>query len=184
MSRIFLLQDNVEWEPRLAPAEPSNTVRGQPMNYKAWFAFYLKKNQGSRRCLISAFSVVGGAHRSINLDSTDDVSISSELEQARQYKNITLFMLPTHAHDDMDVAMNLVNIALEKSTLWVDFFIAKFANGKVIEELRLICADTTIIRPPALVAQHLLMIELQLPSVTLSHGKPDPTGVEFRHVKM
>ena len=41
---------------------------------------------------VHSFEVDGGAVRKINLDSTDEPTINSELEQARTYKNITLYM--------------------------------------------------------------------------------------------
>ncbi len=44
---------------------------------------------------IYSFSVIGGANRSIDLSSTNDMSISSEMEQARSYKNIILYKLPS-----------------------------------------------------------------------------------------
>jgi hypothetical protein len=156
------------------------------MNYQSSLSFVLKDKETPKggRCVISAFSVVGGASRSINLGSTDDVSISSELEQGRQYKNITLFMPPTKDHVDMDVAMTLMNAALAKSTLSIAFIIAKRVKGKKIEELMLACDDTTLIRPPLVVAKHLLMIELRLPTATLHHGKTSPRGADLPFVEM
>jgi hypothetical protein len=156
------------------------------MNYKAWLQFgpTKEKDPGGGTCVISSFSVVGGASRSINLDSTDDISISSELEQARQYKNITLFMPPTKDHVDMQVAMTLMFAAEAKSTLSIAFIIKKQVKGKSIEELMLGCHDATLISTPYLVAKHLLMIQFRLPTVILYHGKTSRTGVELPFVEM
>src|SRR5687767_10517348 len=104
------------------------------MNYKAWLEFLLKEERGGGKCPISSFSVVGGAYRSVNLDSTDDVSISSELEQARQHKNITLFMPPTKDHVGVEVAMTLAHAEMKKSTLSIAFIIKKQLKGKILEE--------------------------------------------------
>src|SRR5262245_54034395 len=45
---------------------------------------------------VKSFSVDGGANRTIDLKSTDDVSVASELEQARTHENLTVFIPPTN----------------------------------------------------------------------------------------
>ena len=63
------------------------------------------KELASRRLIaVDSFEVDGGAFRTIKLKSTDDISISSELEQARTYKNVNLFLPSTKDGTDVEVA--------------------------------------------------------------------------------
>ncbi len=122
------------------------------------------------RCPISSFSVTGGAFRSIDLTSTDDITISSELEQARKYKNITLFMSPTKNYVDMETAVKLIEAANKQMGLYVIFFLAKYVNGKIVDSLTIGDNSATLKQPPNIVASHLLMIEVCLLSPILIHG--------------
>lgn len=115
------------------------------------------------RALIRSFSVVGGASRTINLKKTSDMSISSELEQARQFKNITLFMPPTKNGSDMKTALDLSVAANHKTVFNFSFEIQKVSGNTLLEDLLLVDLHMTMKKPPMIVADNLLMIEAVLP---------------------
>jgi hypothetical protein len=130
-------------------------------------------DKGSKWLPISSFSVVGGASRSLNLKSARDISITSELEQARLYKNITLFMPPQTDHRDMVAALQLTNFAINKTVLYVTFEIFKYTDGQEIESLSLEDDKAIITKQPNVVADQLLMIEVSLPAAKLLYSKYD-----------
>jgi hypothetical protein len=67
--------------------KPTNDNNGKPLKNQQLLEL--------SKIPIRSFSVVGGTSRSINLDSADEISIGNEFEQARTYKNITLFAPPS-----------------------------------------------------------------------------------------
>jgi hypothetical protein len=145
--------------------------------YDAWFHYrekgkdYIKGEYVYGSCLISSFSVLGGAYRSINLASTYDyITISSELEEARRYKNITLFMAPTGDHVDMKTAVDLTDAAYKTMLLSISLTFKRFAQRYTMEEYTLRAETATIKQPPRIVAEHLLMIEVCLLSPKLFQG--------------
>jgi hypothetical protein len=151
------------------------------MNYKGEFSYIsfvkkIDKYVGGPSVAISSFSVVGGSRRTINLKATNDFSISSEFEQARQYKNITLFMPPTSGGDDMKVAVELTENAGTKNPLILYFDIEKYANGKRIEMFRIIDFGASIKKPPQIVAEGLLMIEVSLGTPQIGYGESNSKG--------
>lgn len=146
------------------------------MKYKAFLEYYyefddLLYNKG-RSIPIISFSVEGGANRKINLASSSDISITSELEQARSYKNITLFMPPTKNHLDMLAAVELTDIALNKpADFGISFSVEKRLGSNRLERLSLSAENPALIKRPTVIAGHLLMIEVSLPDAFLELGK-------------
>lgn len=139
------------------------------MKYKFYFG-YQDRNYELVKNMVKAksFSVVGGASRTIDVDSAKDISITSEFEQARQYKNITVFMPPSPTSEDMEVAVELTKCAMSKTILLFDFHVSKYSGGRLIEELNLVDLNATITKPPSIVANNLLMIEVALPAAKLT----------------
>src|SRR5688572_27342691 len=82
---------------------------------------------------VHSFMVDGGASRIIKLDSTSDISIMSELEQARSFKNITLFLSPNKNGSDMQVALELNNLYLGGKSLVLTLFVERLVSGQVVE---------------------------------------------------
>ena len=153
------------------------------MKYKGSFG-YVFDNKFKFSVSANSFSVVGGASRTINLNSTNDISITSELEQARQYKNITVFMPPSPTSEDMEVAVELIDCALKKTVLIFDFHVSKYSNGRMIEELNLVDAKATISKTPSIVANRSLMIEVSLPSAILTDAFYGTKGRWIKTVEM
>ncbi len=117
---------------------------------------------------LHSFSVLGGAVRTIKADSTNDISVASELEQARTYKNITLFMPPAKDHLDMEVALDLTNYANKKTELLFSVHVERRSGGRQVVGLNLVDQHARIERPPSLGANRLLMIEVLLPSAIIT----------------
>ncbi len=150
------------------------------MDYEAPFLYSVQTDKihvvSPANIFVSSFSVLGGASRTINLNATTDFSISSELHQARQYKNITLFMSPTDDGKDMQVAMELTEYAIKKAPMLLNVYIEKWADGKIIELLTIADFEASIKHPPRIVANRLLMIEVSLPSAYIRHGESKGNG--------
>ena len=129
---------------------------------------------------IRSFSVVGGASRSINLDSTDDISISSEFEQARTYHNVTLFIPPTK--DFTAVILFTLKSPITKFFALV-FHVEIFSGGKMTHSLVLQSYNAWLRKNPTPVGnkEALLMLEVQFDKVQLLHGKVEDG---FNHAEM
>ena len=82
---------------------------------------------------IRSFEVVGGANRTINFNSTDEISISSEFEQARTYKHIIFLIPPTQDF----LAVKLINLNHNFQFFDMTFAVSIYSGGKMIQSLRL-----------------------------------------------
>lgn len=83
------------------------------------------------------FQVDGGTSRMIDLKKDDDVSIISELEQSRQFKNIVLYIASTNDHRSMKLALDLADLYQNSRSFWFTLWISKFAGKKEIESLNI-----------------------------------------------
>ena len=119
---------------------------------------------------VQIFQVTGGAQRSIKLSSTDDISISSELEQARAFKNVVLFLPPTKDGSDMEVALNLTNYFELKKTLLMSLVVERYSSGKMIEGLALLDGEATLLASPSVTEKRLLKLNINLPAAKLFRG--------------
>ncbi len=154
--------------------KPINDLDGKPL-----------KNQqllDLSKIPIRSFSVVGGASRSINLDSADEISIGNEFEQARTYKNITLFVPP-----DMDFTgvklTTLKNSASLTSTKFFTLFfqVDIYSGGKRTHTIILETSHAWLKQEPILVGNNLLMLEVRFNHAQLLHGKLNKASREFVH---
>jgi hypothetical protein len=151
------------------------------MKYKATFKYNVGWDEGERKNTVPiyAFQVDGGANRNIRLKSTNDISITSELEQARSFKNIRLYLSPTSDHKDMQAALDLTAAATKKLSLVMILDIQKYSGGKFIEGLWLIDSQSSIKTEPYKTPGNYLCVEIDLPSVMLLHGKNSVSAKEF-----
>jgi hypothetical protein len=158
---------------RAAAADKRNVLRRKRvMNYSAKLSYFGKNREVARADVnISSFSVVGGTSRTIDLKATSDFSISSELEQARRYKNITLFMPPAKDAVDMETAMELTQCEKNVTELEILLIVKKFSNGRKVEDMQMV-ARGGILYAPRVVANHELMIQFFLfsSSAEVYHG--------------
>jgi hypothetical protein len=124
------------------------------MKYKSFFHFFVSDGDSSKYVnldlTVDSFEVHGGASRVIDLKTTDDISISSEFEQARALKNITLYLPPTSDYTDRNAALALNDIAINKLKVNVMVSVQRFAKAKMLEGLALIDREATlkILRKP------------------------------------
>ncbi len=149
------------------------------MKYKAYFHYEVWENGtktiAGRDVPIDSFRVIGGAYREIENRSTDDVSISSELEQARFFKNINLYLPSAKDHTIMKATWDLAKIAFNKLGVGLKVEIEKYFRGKLLEALQLL--DVARLKKPLyLDSRNLLVAEFVLPSAILSHGKDHGKG--------
>lgn len=147
------------------------------MNYKAHLDYAVvegKEDKSSRAEVpVRFFQVDGGTNRFITVGSTDDVNIAAELEQACTHKNIILYLPPTTDGNDMETALELTNVALDKKlSLYVGLTVEKHSAGKRIETFMLTGA-ATLKQRPFIVGTQMLKVELRLPSAHWFHGKVD-----------
>jgi hypothetical protein len=125
---------------------------------------------------VHSFMVDGGANRIITLASTDDISIMSELEQARSFKNVTLFLSPNKNGSDMRVALELNNLYLSGKSLVLQLFIERLANGQVIESFGLMEGHSRLKFLPYVVSKNLLTLHLKLTDPMLNVGRRQGEG--------
>ena len=143
------------------------------MNYRMYFAYQNLADESGVTGFqyfvpLHSFSVLGGAVRTIIASSTNDISVASELEQARTFKNVTLFMPPAKDHLDMEVALDLTNYANKKTELLLSVHVEKRSGGLNLFGLNLVDKHARVERPPSLNANRLLMIEVLLPSAFIT----------------
>lgn len=145
------------------------------MNYKAELNYVViegTEDKSNREDVpVRFFQVDGGANRFIKVSSTDDVNIAAELEQACTHKNIILYLPPTTDGGDMETALELTNVALDKTfSLYVSFNVEKHSGGRMIETFMLAGA-ATLKQRPFTVGSQMLKVELRLPAAKWYRGK-------------
>ncbi|MGH9949932.1 MAG: hypothetical protein ACRD6X_22415, partial [Pyrinomonadaceae bacterium] len=125
------------------------------LSYKFEFSYAAAGGKQSYAPEITAFSVNGGASRSINADS-DSLNIGSEFEQARTYKNIVLFMPGSPGANDMRVAMDLMNFANNKTSFFFIFIVTQLYQSKLVYLLSISDGGAKVAKPPMMTLGDLL----------------------------
>ena|SRR5688572_4634732 len=158
------------------------------MKYDAVLSITPRTKQGDtaseefKRIPIRAFSVEGGASRSINLSSADEISIASEFEQARTHKNITLFMPPANNFLGVKLAaMRTFGGNMDRFSVF--FQVNTFSGGKRTQTLILETYDAWFVSPPTPVGdkEALLMLRVRFHGAQLLHSKLNKASREFVH---
>ena len=116
---------------------------------------------------VSGFEVDGGASRTISLKTATDISITSELEQARMYKNITLYVPGTKDHSDMETAIKMSEAASSKKKFLFSLWVERDVNKNRIEGLVLRDNTATVQKPPSIVKDNLMALKFSLPAAKL-----------------
>ena len=126
---------------------------------------------------VSYFSVKGGAKRIIDLSATDDLSLVSEFEQARSFKNISLFLPPTKNFEWLD----LTEISIHHLPVIIYFFAQGKVGKTITHEFTLSCKNAEITESPSKKTnggkEIVLKVEMSLPEIRLIHNSPQ--GGEF-----
>ena len=114
--------------------------------------------------------VDGGTNRMIDFSSTSDVSLVSELEQARSFKNIILYLSSTADGRDRKAAVDLISLAGSKIGLSMALTIEKKSKGKLLEGFTLIEDIAMHISPPVNAFENTFMVTLKLSDSRLYQG--------------
>jgi len=126
---------------------------------------------------VSYFAVKGGAKRIIDLTATDDLSLVSEFEQARSFKNISLYLPPTSNFEWLD----LTEISIHRLQFLMVFFASGKVGGTLAHEFTLSCKTAEITEAPGKMNDGskgtVLKISMALPETRLMHNSPQ--GGEF-----
>lgn len=115
---------------------------------------------------ILSFQVKGGAMRTVHLDSADDMEIAFELDEARDFKNIQIFIAASNGL----AAAQLIEAAAFKKRLDAMFFIESTSGDKKLKGFTLRSKTALITRHPVATQrqeQRTLKIELALPNPIL-----------------
>lgn len=120
---------------------------------------------------VHSFMVDGGASRIITIDSTDNISIVSELEQARSFRGITLFLSPNKNGSDMRAALDLNNLHLSGESLVLDLFVGRLVNGQFVETFYFLDAYSKLKLMPYVVNGNLLTLHLNLTDPKIHVGR-------------
>jgi hypothetical protein len=120
---------------------------------------------------VTHFSVNGGAQRVVDLGATDDISFVIEFAQARNYKNISLYLPPARNFEWLD----LTEVAMHGLPLSISFSTAGTIGEKTAQTFELLCENARITEPPSrlsdVVAKTLvLVVRLSLPETKILHG--------------
>ena len=131
---------------------------------------------------VRSFEVDGGANRKIDLNSTDEISVTSEFEQARANKNFIFYIPPTTDFAplklvglgnplqffDMNFALDIYSGHLKIQSLWIG------ADGAWLSPVPSPQGGT----PP------LLKAKVHFHDVRLLHGKYDPRRKKIVNTEM
>ena len=99
---------------------------------------------GSESVPLSYFSVAGGATRKIKLSTTDDLSLSSELEQARRFSNIRLYLSPKSVFSSGE----LIQIAAKNITFGMTVAVSCRFGKTVSQSLLFGSKDARLVEMP------------------------------------
>jgi hypothetical protein len=119
---------------------------------------------------VAQFAVKGGAKRKINFNLTDDISLVSEFEQARSFKNISLYLPRTKGFE----WHNLWEIAEHGLPVSIAFFTSGNVGQTVKHQFTLVCQNAQITDQPSREIDwgnnDVLRVSLSLPDIKLVHG--------------
>lgn len=139
------------------------------LSYKAKHADINSELKGSF-VPVTQFSVKGGAKRKVDLTITDDLSLVSEFEQARSFKNISLYLSRTKGFE----WHHLWEIADHGLPVSIAFFASGNIGRIVKHQFTLICQNAKITEQPAKEPDwgkcEVLRVNLSLPEIKLVHG--------------
>jgi hypothetical protein len=121
---------------------------------------------------VHGFEVNGGAARIINLDATDDISITSEFEQARRYENIILYLPPAKDFSVLKL-VELRNGGIKHFNLLFEVDIT--SSGTKIQSVSLYATGAWLQKYPTPVGKKAAFLSLAIGfhGASLVHGRLD-----------
>lgn len=142
------------------------------------------KNKPTERLNIPvhSFEVDGGAKGKLNLKEIDEISVSSEFEQARMFKNIIFYIPPTKDF----LALKIIGLRSNTIAFFEVTFVVNIYSGRTrTQTLRLHCSPAWFVRVPTPVGNTppLLKAEVHFHSgdAHLMHGKLDMKRKKIVH---
>ena len=156
------------------------------MKYKAELYIITRMDQSNIERIdipVHSFEVEGGANRKINLNAADDVSISSEFEQARTFGNFILYIPPTKDF----LALKLLGLSGNNYELFeFTFVVSMYSSGRKIQTLRITSEMASFREPPIPIGSKppLLMAKVRLVRPEILHGHFDPKLHRIIHQKI
>lgn len=117
---------------------------------------------------IYSFSVTGGANRKIDLNSTDEMNIGSEMEQAKNLKNINFFLLPSQGLVINDMGEYYSN----KTPISIDFVVSVYVGKVMTKSLELNSETSAITTHPWKTGSDkkpLIIVETSIPDAKLKY---------------
>jgi hypothetical protein len=133
---------------------------------------------------IQAFEVDGGVNRMISLASTDDISVSSEFEQARANKNLVFYIAPTPDFR----GVKLMQMGAGPGIVFFDMnFTIDIYSGHTKTQSLWIGTDEAWISPtpsPQGGTPPSLKAKIHFHEVHLLHGKYDPRRKKIVNTEM
>lgn len=109
------------------------------MKYKALFSYKVLDEDGEKILYknhdlpIVKFQVGGGVDRMIDFNSTDDISLMSELKEAQTLSNIVVKLAATKDHKDMRAALELTDSFYKSLNSYIFVVVERYSNGKLLE---------------------------------------------------
>jgi len=133
---------------------------------------YMKDGVLNTAPSIVAFSVEGGATRTIRANSGDQIIVSSEFEQARKFKNILLF-IPESSDNGlgMRTAVDMIHYATTKSRFYFQFSVTQRNNATTTYSLLMEESNATVTKPPRMTLDNALRVEFSLPKLSILYSQ-------------
>jgi hypothetical protein len=150
------------------------------MNYKGKLSYFVQDGDHEKYITLEipayGFEVEGGANRNILLSSTDDISLISELEQARTFKSLIVRIERAEKKFNWKAFTELKEIADKDITLNLLFTIERYSEGKILEGVALI--DRGAGAYPPVVVENLIELDFWIPTAKLYRGKIEGTTLK------
>jgi hypothetical protein len=119
---------------------------------------------------VAHFSVHGGADRILDLTTTDDISLTSEFEQARTYQNLRLFLMPGKGFAFSD----MMDIAFSHLPVTINFYVGGQIGKTLTQTLSIRSENAKILGKPDRredsKGNRFLVVRFEIPNSRLIHG--------------
>jgi hypothetical protein len=142
------------------------------MNYKAYITFVGNTSSMENQDVpVAQLSVAGGTNRVIDFSSADDVSIVSELEQARSNKSLAFHISSNDGAKAMKATVDLMNVAMEvNTTVALVLSIEKLLGKRKLEGFTAVSDIATIPFLPRMAAGNTLEVSFVLENLRVYQG--------------
>lgn len=143
------------------------------MKYKAYLSVKFEEESEAvvNKIPVAMMQVDGGTSRIIDFSSTDDISLISELEQARTLNNIILYLAATRGNADARAVYELTNLNKEHFLVEMILVIERFLSGKLLEGVAIYSGFCIVTNPPVPALKNTFVTRLAISQTQLLRGK-------------